>query len=256
MPKIVDWSKIDILKHFVYHPPKQNQNGGFKVKVEVIDPETGIKVPFIHQGPKLRIPFGFEHKQQGDTALCYCTMTFPGVCQKPTSDEWSGDSEIVNYLEFIRSIENNNKRMAKEQCMTWFKKSISEDTISEFYHTSLRDPRDPKKYSPTFTTKIVTNGENATKFFIDHTREIRLSDIQVGSEVIPLIEVDSIWFANKSFGMSFRVIQLGIVQRDKFVGCAINFGYPSDQQQDDDNDEDDDDGPVSKRIKLNEEEQK
>ena len=42
-----------------------------------------------------------------------------------------------------------------------------------------------------------------------------------GLRVIPLIKTSGLWFAGKSYGMSFQVVQMMIFFRSEFVGCAI-----------------------------------
>lgn len=44
-----------------------------------------------------------------------------------------------------------------------------------------------------------------------------------GLKVIPLVKTTGLWFAGKSYGMSFQVIQMLIFFRSEFIGCAIDI---------------------------------
>jgi hypothetical protein len=173
------------------------------------------------------------------------TLSFPTVKFDPIKEQFYGEKEPLEYMKFIKSIDDFNKKKAADQCKTWFKKDISEAVIDEFYFHNLyvSDKCKQGEYSPTFTTKLQyyrdkfetsfyqmtscepheakfasedgTNYKLDTAYFEDHQSSIK--------RCIPLLETTGLWFAGKQFGMSFRVLQMLIFsQEGKFEGCAID----------------------------------
>lgn len=235
MPKILDWKKIDPRKHFRYSPPKAGQShGGFSVKVEVLDEDTGKYVPFFHQGPPLALPFGFNEKEDGKGGIRYsASFSFPTVKRDPSTGEYRGDPQTLQYFNFIKSIDEFNKEKAFEQCQTWFKKKYEPNVINEFYFDNIYESEKVLEglYSPTFNTKLMFyNGKWESKFFKrdtdKHVHEITYDETPSSGirKAVPLLESTGMWFAGKSFGMSFRVCLLLIFEEDKFTGCAIDMG--------------------------------
>jgi len=247
MPKKFNWKDVVPERDFRFAPPKQMQHGGYSVRVEVQDEETGRCHPFVHQGPELSCPFGLSKKDgvNGGDPRYVATLSFPTVKFDPIKEQFYGEEEPLAYMKFIKSIDDYNKKKAAEQCKTWFKKDISEAVIDEFYFHNIyiSDKCKQGEYSPTFTTKLQyyrdkfetdfyqlttcdpteakymshdgTHYRVETTCFEDHQTPIR--------RCIPLLETTGLWFAGKQFGMSFRVVQLMIFSQDgKFEGCAID----------------------------------
>jgi hypothetical protein len=231
MPKVLDWRKIDPARDFRFGTPKAGRSGhgGFSVKVEVIDPDTGRQQPFIHQAPPLSLPFGCSTKEAAHGTRHMAVLSFPTVRRDPTSGEYHGEGDTLEYMKFIQGIDIYNKQKAYDQCKSWFRKEQSEAVIDEFYFHNLYvgEKAMTGEFSPTFTTKIpFYRDEFQTKFFRhenDGTNTvIKFSDISSGQrKVIPLLETTGLWFAGKQFGMSFRLLQLMVFVEDKFEGCVI-----------------------------------
>ena len=244
MPHILDWRKINQETDFRYHQPKSSEtHDGFSVRVEVLDHEKDAYFPFTHVGPKMSIPFGLKRKDSQYGPRFNCDMCFPGVkkvggtmvggtTEVPGNyigGEYIGDPDMVDYLKFAISVEQGNKSRALAQCMTWFKKSLTKEIIDEFYFKNIMFPNEPEKYSPVFSTRIQwANEEFKTVFYNQFRKQIKYDDIGKGLQVIPLLTTPGLWFAGKSFGMNFRVVQLMVFERDQFVGCCIDSGFAAD----------------------------
>lgn len=228
-PKILDWKKIDPERDFVFSMPKMRPDGdGTFVQLEVKDPDTGNLVPFIHQTPKLLIPFGVETKSEKDII---CKFTFPGVTYDFGKGDFVGDEELVNYLKFLKSIDEHIVKVAHENSETWFKKKISLDTIREFHSPILKDPKDMTQYAPHFKTKLTPSGKGRTQYYDQYGNEIDL-DVFKGYFAHALMNTFGVWFAGKSFGVSFRDNQLAVYKEDRnFTTFAIDTGLPPAKKQ-------------------------
>lgn len=225
-PKKMDWKRINPSTDFRYHPPRSSGlHDGFSVKVECRDPDDGQFYPLIHQGPMLAIPFGLKKKEGNYGARYYCDMSFPGVTQDPDTQEFIGaDEDALGFLKYMMAVDEENKSRALTQAVTWFKKPMKPDIIEEFYFKNISFSRKPQQYSPTFSTKIQCSDDGVfrTHFFNQYQKKLEFEQIGTGLRVIPLMEARSLWFAGKSFGMSWKLIQLMVFEREEFKGCAID----------------------------------
>ena len=93
------------------------------------------------------------------------------------------------------------------------------------------------EYSPTFSGKLIVRAEKMITKFFDGvkdpiTKKYPAVEFEEGEEgnatwkglkVIPLVKTTGLWFAGKSYGMSFQVVQMLIFFRSEFVGCAIDI---------------------------------
>lgn len=225
MPKVFQWNEIKP-EALLYGAPKSAaSHDGLSVPVQIV--ENGQAHRFFHLGPVMRIPFGLKRKDSKYGTRFSCDMAFPSVCSNEAG-EFIGNEEQLGYLNWLMKIDNYNLDTAKERSAEWFKKDMPKEILQEFYFKNVMPSSQPQNYSPTFTTRIQTKGDEfITKFFNKEGKPIEYDDVRAGSEVRPLIETSGLWFANKSFGMSFRVTQLMVLEdNSKFEGCAIPIPQP------------------------------
>lgn len=222
---VVDWKQIDPSKDFVFGAPKARKGSdGIMVSINVKDPTTGQLVPFVHQAPKLRIPFGVDQKSEKDYR---CHFTMPGVAYDFNKGDYDGDEELVQYLKFMKAVDECVKQTAHKNSETWFKKKISIETIAEFYNPIMRDPKDPSQYSPNMKTKFLYNdrkGAFETIFHDQYHEPMEFEEVTKGCSAIPLIRAASVWFANKSFGLSLHVLKLAVFKSSTFEDFVIDTG--------------------------------
>lgn len=230
MPTILNWKTVTPSTDFKYEKPRASgTHDGFSVKVSVKNGDNFSD--FIHLGPIMTIPFGLKVKDDANSKYgprYKCDMSFPGVKKNAQTGQYEGDPELVQYLSFLQSVDDNNKAQALAHVDQWFKKKHSAEVIDAFYFKNIlpASPENEHIYSPKFNTKLqVSNGKFITEFYNQHKQEIKFDDIQAGVRVKPLIEARSLWFAANNFGMSYRIIQLMVYERDVFKGCVIDPGF-------------------------------
>ena len=211
---------------FVFGETKKGRDhDGFSVPLKVKD-KNGMLQNFVHIGPEMAIPFGLKEKVTKFGSRFSCDMTFPNV-NRNEQGELQGPDDLVGYAKWLFDIEELNKQACIKNSKEWFGKTYKMDVINEFYFKSIMDARQPEKYSPTFTTRIKHSPSKGfeTKFYNQKREPIKFEDIKAGSRLIPLIETTGLWFAGKSFGMSFKVLQVMVFEKEEFDTCVIDNPY-------------------------------
>ena len=116
--------------------------------------------------------------------------------------EVSGDMvfDLVSEINAnkITNIDTLNLEAAHENCETWFGKQLSEKVIEGAYTASVADGQ--------------VTGEciEVTKAFNAQQEQIELDTIQPGKTCDVILEFAGIWFAKKSFGSSWNVVQVRV----------------------------------------------
>lgn len=236
-PIILDWKNIDVEQdlRFSAAPKKGMQHDGFSVFMNVMDTESGQEVPFYHQAPMMALPFGISTKEQNGKIMYKANFSFSSVRYDPVSEKWTGEEEMLKYFEFIRGLDEYNKTHVHKNFKTWFKKEVKKEVLDEFYFNNLwtGDKVMNGEYAPTFSAKLKASANQViTKFFSNKQKpdgtyesiefEENESGLWRGLKVIPLLRTSGLWFAGKTYGMSFQIEQMMIFFKNEFVGCAID----------------------------------
>jgi hypothetical protein len=235
-PRIIDWRTIND-DNLVFEEPRQNAHHGLTVGIKYRDPKTGALHPILHQTPLMRIPFGITDKKGEYGRKVEVNLSFSnGGYHSTVNDEeetvhlWDDSdegAEMKAYFEWVSAWDTRNVAAAIENTTKWFRKPISPVVIEELYKNNVKASSDPSKYSPTFRTKIPTtkdaNETPTSEFFGAKKEVITMNQVVQGSKVIALMKITGLWFAGKSFGMNFTLIQLVQMGSEKFKGCAISI---------------------------------
>ena len=101
-------------------------------------------------------------------------------------------------LAKIQVIDEQNLTAAQENCETWFGKQLSENVVKGAYTPSVVDGQ--------------LTGEHieVTKVFNTHQEELDLENVQAGKTCDVILEFAGLWFAKKSFGSSWNVVQVRV----------------------------------------------
>jgi hypothetical protein len=238
-PRILDWRNITD-DNLVFEEPRQNAHHGLTVGIKWRDPETGGLHPILHQTPLMRIPFGItdkkgEYGRKIEVNLSFSnggyhsTMTDEDAIVHHWDDTDEGD-EMAAYYKWLVAWDDRNIAAAIKNTTKWFRKAISPVVITELYKNNVKPSTDPCKYSPTFRTKIPTTKDAdetpISEFFGANKETITMNQVIQGSKVFALMKVTGLWFAGKSFGMNFTLVQMVQMGSEKFKGCAISIPRP------------------------------
>ena len=203
---------------FTFSDVKQNKMGGQTVYINYKREKIRFEVP------KGRLPFGLNIQKFDDSPV------------KMTIDQSLGSSEAQDDLgEWHRWLVGFDEFMiglAHAKSESWFKKQLSKDILIEFYKSCV--VKSKKGYDPTFKMKIPSKGDKMNIDVYNNNEQIVGQDtIEKGCHVRTIIELQSVWFVNKMFGVSWNVLQLQVFPLEKFNGFAFKKSVKTEQKNND-----------------------
>ena len=224
-PRVIDWKDIRP-ETIVYEGAKNNKHNGLTVPVKYRDPRTGALHPIVFQTPVMSLPFGVSDKvlekygRKIEASLC------PGYIPPSDNADPSYESaEMREFHDWVSMWDTLNPETVAKNTMAYFKKQISPMVVTELYKCNMKQSTQPDKYAPTVRCKVpcTSDGPTADFWSIEPSgrEKVDMNRVKNGSRVIALLKTTGLWFAGKSFGMNFHVIQMVQLASDKFEGCAI-----------------------------------
>lgn len=209
----IDLSKVKIAA------PQQNKNGGMNANLLYNDQRL------IFRTPKMPCPFGigsFTDKEGRGPTKYSLDFSFRGMENNP---------EVKGFLEFIQKVDDKVIAAAQANCQAWFGKPMEASVLKALYSPSIRESppktgRDgnPIQWPPTFRAKVVygQTGFNTSAYDIKD-KPVEVLSIGKGDSAIAIVEVTGIYFINRrSFGISYRIIQVKVFPTTRMVGCMID----------------------------------
>jgi len=168
------------------------------------------KTRILLQTPALRCPFGVSS---------FTNAAGDGPESRSLDLSLASDWEVVGtpsnvFLEKLKGIDDMLLDAAVANSASWFNKNnASKELLAEFYRP-LSTHRNPE-YPPTVRVKIPSytnkNGEPVFSVFdVDRTKT-GIDAVLRGSVVRAIVEVSPIWFLNKTFGITLKLVQCAIV---------------------------------------------
>lgn len=192
---------------FTFSDVKQNQMGGQTVFINHKKEKVRFEVP------KGRLPFGLNIQNYDDSAT------------KMTIDQSLGNKDAQDELgEWHRWLDEFDKFMigiAHAKSESWFKKNLKPDILEEFYKPCVVKSKNDR-YDPTFKMKLPVKGDKTTVTIYNDKEEVVSQDIiEKGCHVRTIVELQSVWFVNKMFGVTWKVLQLQVFPVIKLSGFAF-----------------------------------
>jgi hypothetical protein len=204
---------------------EKNRKGGKVVYLSLNEVTSSARQRITIQTPVVALPFGvtpYQEASTGEIQSYSVDMSFNGY-------DVAG-SPIARFLDKMRALDETILDAAVANSKEWFGKQMSREIVAEFYRKLVRDPSDPK-YSPVMRTKVqLNNGEPAALFFGEDRQPRTIDYVTKRSSVMMILELDRLWFVNKNFGCTWRVLQLKVCSKPRHLE-----GYSF---QDDDGDAD------------------
>lgn len=215
--EIIPWTKFDPNK-IVFSPTpgiNQNNKGSF---VQLSYPGTGKDRGFKLLTPELTLPFGvslYDTKGQntaydGPEAIANYgfDMSFAGHESVPS---------VARFLALMREFDEVLLNTAVANSKAWFGGRVLDKTTLKdlFYRPMIKDSTHPEKnYPPVMKTKTKAREDGSCMVAIFNPDRSRASvgDIQKGTKVKFLLNVDRVWFTGmqKMFGITWRPDQIMI----------------------------------------------
>lgn len=136
---------------------------------------------------------------------------------------YDSDARIAGFLQKCHQLDEVVLETATSRSKEWFGSQKSKEMVAEFVRKTVREPSDPK-YAPTMRLKINTsNGSVGSEFYDEHQERVDKNYLTKGCSFRAIIEMSSVWFVGKSFGVTWRVAQLAVVSRpDGLTGYAFH----------------------------------
>ncbi len=127
-----------------------------------------------------------------------CLVQLNGVKVVDVSGDVVLDLATEDNIGKIGAIDALNLEAAQENCETWFGKQLSEKVIEGAYTSSVADGQ------------ITGECIEATKVFNTQQEQVDLETVQPGKTCDVILEFAGLWFAKKSFGSSWNVVQVRV----------------------------------------------
>lgn len=185
---------------------------------------TGGKIVYIDypgsrrvqiQTPTVSLPFGVNQPYQdgGDVQSYSIDLSFRGCESSPYMRDF-----LDKMLKFDRVVLAKGVENSKE----WLGKAMGPEIVAEFFRPLVREPKDPQ-YAPTMKVKIpVVSGVPSAAFFDENKAPVTMDYLIKGTRAKFIIEASSVWFVNKNYGVTWRLVQALVVSRPSTSG-AIGF---------------------------------
>lgn len=211
-------------KNITFRPPRILDHGGKIIGVSYKGQPLRI------QTPEMVIPYGVSvFEDPNGTSKYSVDFSFRGM----------EDNEVLaQFHEQMREFEAALINAAIENSMSWFKKKMSPEVITEFFTPILKRSKNKEtgepdgKYPDTLKVKLDTkDGEFRCKAFApDHSPiDEPLDSLLVkGTRAKTLILPSFLWFAGGKFGITIKAEQM----RVKVVARNDKYGFVDDDTED------------------------
>ena len=178
------------------------------------------------QTPIVSLPFGvnepFKGSGAGEVQSYSVDLSFRGYDTSPG---------MAKFLEKMKAIDAIVLKKAHESSVEWFGKQTSMEVIQELYRPLIREAKDPQ-FAPTMKVKIpVVGGVPSASFFDENKDPVQMDYIVKGTSAKFIIEVSSVWFVNKNFGVTWRLVQALVSSRPSETPTG-GFGFVDDEDED------------------------
>ena len=193
-----------------FAPLEKNKKGGKIVNLFTTSGTDGTKKRIVMQTPTLAVPFGVTPYQEATT----------GEIQSYSIDvsfrNAESDPRIAEFLARMRQMDDVLLDTAVSRSKEWLGKSMSKDLVQEFLRKLVKDPAN-KQYPPVMKIKVpVVNGEPTAQFYDENRQPVGIDYITKGCTIKMILELSpSVWFVNKNFGVTWRLLQAAVVSRPR-----------------------------------------
>jgi hypothetical protein len=176
--------------------------------------------PVRFQIPRMYMPFGVS----GFTPEVGPTKYNIDFSMKGHDEE---DNQVKRFYEFLRSIENAVIENVENQSFEIFSKKMTKDDLLKIFNSNIKETagREPK-----FRVKVDTNyTDNTIKFPIFDSNEKEVSDCVASNGLysknsgVGMVELTSVYFLNKRFGLTWRLTQLKTYEPQRLKGFQFKL---------------------------------
>lgn len=191
-----------------FAPLEKNKKGGKIVNVSLPAPDGGKRRITI-QTPVVAVPFGvtpYQEANTGEIQSYSIDISFRNV---------ETDPRIADFLARMRTLDDVLLDTAVTNSKEWFGKAMTKDVVKEFLRKMVKDPANTQ-YPPVMKVKVpVINGEPTSQFYDENRQPVGIDYITKGTTVKMILELSPMWFFNKNFGVTWKLLQAAVVSRPR-----------------------------------------
>jgi hypothetical protein len=183
----------------------KNKMGGKMVRVTYGPNKQPVRI----QSPDLYLPFGvgtYTDEKTGEVVYSI-DAALKGYQDNP---------KVKAFHDVLLDIDKRILDTCVESSPDWLGKPMSKEVVQEFFRPLVKPPRD-EKYSPLFKIKIspVNKSGGLPKVFDmkDPGNPKDMDFVIKGSTARFIVTIPSVWFVNKTFGVSARLFQAAVTSR-------------------------------------------
>ena len=185
---------------------EKNKKGG---KVVYIGTGANGKDRVMLQTPAMVMPFGvtpYQESPGGDIQSYSVDVSFR------TADV---DPKVSDFQARIQGLDEVILQTAIDRSEEWFGRKMTRDLVAEFYRKLVND-KNPQ-YAPVLKIKVGVGmtGEPSAQFYDESRNPVGIEYLGKGTTVKMICEVSSVWFVNKTFGATFRLVQAAVVSKPR-----------------------------------------
>lgn len=195
--KIYNVNDID-LNEIVFSQPKANVMGGQSVYLSMPNDDK-----IIVQTPKVQLPYGIS------TFNNRHSVNFVFGSATPTTKR---------FVDFLQKFDDLSVSRACVESSNWFGKKIDKTIIKDLYNSQLKHTKDGDGMRAKL---IMKNNEFVGDVFDFNKQPITIQAVQPGSTVQAIIECVGMYFINKEFGITWKVVQLKLQPNNKITGYSF-----------------------------------
>lgn len=203
------------------------------------------KKPLWIQTPEMYIPFDVQHHDDassnqnqnhaadgnnsgGNAAMSSTNFTFEVAMQGYNDPE----SRMQTFYEKIKALDAFIVNTCVERSAEWLGEKKGKEVVSEFYRNLARQKNE--KYSPLMKIKVAklrADGTLPVIFDAKNGNEVLdISSIAKGVRAKFIIAFQSVWFVNKTFGVTAKLIQASVTHRP--ASSTVNqYAFVDDEEQ-------------------------
>lgn len=211
--------------------PKLNKSGGKSANIIYIPSKKGLyvnmQVPILTWGASC-----FKDPQSGKE-------TYDLALQFPRKDFSTPETDVL--LANFQELERYIKAEAVKNCMAWFNKKMTPELVDAAWTPMLKYSKDPNTgepdmtKSPTLKIKLPKyDGKPFDCEIYDPAGTMLFPDAQSdaspmelipkGINIVAIIQCGGLWFANKAFGVTWRLFQAVVQPKPSMKGrCLISI---------------------------------
>ncbi len=195
-----------------YSKPKKNSRGGISVWLNTSASDSSK--PRV-QLDKCRSPFGIREPMEAGG--------------RKSLDLAVSSEKLVQWCS---ELDEKNVNTVAENSEAFFKNKMSKEVVTEFYKKLVTPGKGD--YEPLLKVKISEYEGNKTKVFLmkkdpatgrDTWERGTLEDVKEHCEVLPIVELQMLWFINKNFGMSMVATDLLVWPSKRTQAAERGFDF-------------------------------